>query len=416
MAEDFTSNRSIGIIIVEVLVCALIDGLSLFGNVLVSLAVIRSPKLRTSTNMFILALAIADILMASICIPITCGILVSEAWINTSVLCDIQGFSILTLAFMSIGTLALTAINRFFRVVKPVIYRRFFTKRNSLLLIGTMWLLIVAFYATLLLSKASYIRYEPSYATCAVAHRFMQTLVEFVFVVLAFIVIVVSYTLVFNRIRRHHLSFVSSLVGQQRNSSISVEEIKISKLLFMTVLGFAICWMPSLVIITMDRISPDTTPPRRRTLLCTYLNYLSAALNPLIYGVMNRSFRAEYKRILLCRKNQIDVAQNGTKSLRTFTNTARAAVIWKRATENKTETAKVAFASNNQNDCKKTSHEEREDSLLQRLRRSSDCSGAISFSHISRTSTPTLEWRVSVEKILYCVARKKNYVHPWLPR
>ena len=395
MSEEFTSPRnsyhSIGTIIVEVSVCALIDGLALFGNVLVSLAVIRSPKLRTSTNMFILALAIADILMALICIPITCGILFSEAWIDTSVLCDIQGFAILALAFMSIGTLALTAINRFFRVVKPVIYERVFTKRNSLLLIWTMWFLIITFYASLLLSRASYIRYEPSYAVCAVAHRFMQTLVEFVFVVVAFIVIVVSYTLVFNRVRRHHISVVSSLVRQQRNLSISVEEIKISKLLFMTVLAFAICWIPSLIIITMDRASPDTTPPRRRTLLCTYLNYLSVALNPLIYGVMNRSFRAEYKRILLCRKNQVDVPPNGNMSLKSFTNTARAAVIWKRATENKTEAAKIAFASRNQDNCKKTSREEKEDPFLQRLRRSSGCSGAVSFSHISRTSTPTLE-------------------------
>lgn len=395
MPGEFTSrdsNRSIGIIIVEVSICVLIDGLALFGNVLVSLAVIRSPKLRTSTSMFILALAIADILMALICIPITCGILVSEDWINASVLCDIQGFSILTLALMSIGTLALTAINRFFRVVKPVIYKRFFTKRNSLVLIGTMWFCIIAFYSSLLLSKASYVRYEPSYAACAVAHRFAQTLVEFVFVVLAFIVIVVSYTLVFNTIRRHQLSVVSSLLGQNREANISVEDIKISKLLFMTVLGFAICWIPSLVIITMDRVAPDATPPRGRTLLCTYLNYLSAALNPFIYGVMNRSFRAEYKRILLCRKTQVDVPQTGSKNIRTFRNTARAAVIWKRASapaDSKTEMAKVA--SRNQDVSKKTSREENGDFLLKRLRSSSGCSGAVSFSHISRTSTPTSE-------------------------
>lgn len=397
MPSDFISrdsSRSIGIIIVEVALCVLIDVLALFGNVLVSLAVIRSPKLRTSTSMFILALAIADILMALICIPITCGILVSEDWINTSLLCDIQGFAILALALMSIGTLALTAINRYFRVVKPANYKRFFTKRNSLLLIGSLWLSIIAFYAGLLISNATRVGYEPSYAVCAVAHILVQTLVEFVFVVIAFITIVVSYTLVFASIRRHQLSVVSSLLGQSRDSNISVEEIKISKLLFMTVLGFTICWIPSLVIITMDRVAADTTPPRPRTLLCTYLNYLSAALNPFIYGVMNRSFRAEYKRILLCRKTQIDVPQVGSKSIRTFRNTARAAVIWRRgcAPDSNVEMAKVV--PRKQDIPVTTSVEENGDLLLAHSRSSSLCSGVVSLSHIdhiSRTSSPTLE-------------------------
>lgn len=393
MPSDFISQdsyRSIGTIIIEVALCILVDVMALFGNLLVSLAVIRSPKLRTSTSMFILALAIADILMALICIPITCGILVSEEWINTSALCHIQGFAILTLALTSIATLALTALNRFFRVVKPAIYKRFFTKRNSLLLIGMVWFSIIAFYAGLLVSKATHVRYEPSYAVCAVAHILVQTLVEFVFVILALITIVVSYSLVFVRIRRHQLSMVSSLLGQSRDSNISVEEIKISNLLFVTVLGFAICWIPSLIIITMDRVAPDTTPPRSRTLLCTYLNYLSAALNPFIYGVMNRSFRAEYKRILLCRKTQIDVPQVGSKAIRTFRSTARAAVIWKTriASDDKVEMSTVA---SHKEDISDTFPLENGDLLLGNSRSSSPCSGVVSFSHISRTSSPTLE-------------------------
>ena len=389
MPSDFKSqysHRSIGIIIIEVALCILIDMMALFGNVLVSLAVIRCPKLRTSTSMFILALAIADILMALICIPITCGILVSEHWINSSALCHIQGFAILTLALMSIATLALTALNHFFRVVKPAIYKRFFTKRNSLLLIGVVWFIIIAFYTGLLVSKATHVRYEPSYSVCAVAHTLVQTLLEFVFVILAFIIIVLSYSLVFVRIRRHQLS----LLGQNRDLNISVEEIKISKILFMTVLGFAICWIPSLVIITMDRVDPNTTPPRSKTLLCTYLNYLSAALNPFIYGVMNRSFRAEYKRIILCRKTQIDVLQAGSKAIRTFRNTARAAVIWKAriASDNKVEMSKVA---SHKQDISDTVSLQNGHGLLSNSRSSSPCSGVITFSHISRTSSPTLD-------------------------
>lgn len=89
MVGDFILNCSIGIIIVEVLVCVLIDGLFFFGNVLVFLVVICSLKLCILINMFIFVLVIVDIFMVLICIFIICGIFVLEVWINISVFCDI---------------------------------------------------------------------------------------------------------------------------------------------------------------------------------------------------------------------------------------------------------------------------------------------------------------------------------------
>ena len=394
MPGDFISDessRSVGTVIIEVALCTMIGVLALFGNVLVSLAVIRNPKLRTSTSMFILALAIADILTALICIPLTCAILVSDEWIRASYLCYVQGFAILTLALMSIGTLALMAVNRFFRVVKSTIYKRIFTKRNSLLLIGVLWLSIIGFYSGLLATNSTHVRYEPSYAVCALAHTLVETLVEFMFVIIALIVIVVCYTLVFMNIRRHQLSVVSSLLGgQARNSNLSVEEIKISKLLFMTVLGFAICWIPSLIIITMDRVAIHTTPPRARTLLCTYLNYLSVALNPVIYGVMNRSFRAEYKRILLCRKTQVLTSQITSLNIRTLRNAARAAVLWKKCVVPVSNEAKmIKVASPPIQEISNSEVADNGELLLAPSRSSSLCSGVVSFSNISRASSPS---------------------------
>ena len=336
-ATSSNPRRSIGEVVVEVGLSILIGVFALVGNVMASLAVVRNPKLRSSTSIFIIALAISDILMALICIPVTIGILVAEDSIDDSSLCYIQGFAVLTLALMSVSTLGLTAVNRFFRVVKPGVYKRFFTKRNSLLLIGTVWLFIVIFYTSLLASAATHVRYEPSYAVCAVAHIPVQTALESFVVIVAFTMIVASYTQVFINIRRHQIAVASSLLGQGAESCLSYEEIKISKLLFVTVLAFSICWIPSLVIITADRMETETTPPRIRTLLCTYLNYISTAVNPIIYGVMNRSFRAEYKRILLCKKTNTVVPYIGSKSARTFRNTARV-VMWTNAASPEGET------------------------------------------------------------------------------
>lgn len=396
MPDSFTADdsyRSIGIVIVEVVVCSMIGLSALFGNVLVSLVVIRCPKLRTSTSMYILGLAIADILTAAVCAPITCVIMISEEWIQTGYLCQVQGFAIQTLALMSIGTLALTAANRFVRVVKPSIYKRVFSKRNSLLIIGILWLLIIAFYASLLASNSTHVRFERSYATCAIAHSTVQTSVEFAFVVIALIVIIVCYTLVFKNIRGHQLSVLLSFLGgdQARNSNLSIEEIKISKLLFVTILGFAICWVPSLVIITMDRVDSFSTPPRGRTLLCTYLNYLSAAINPFIYGVMNRSFRAEYKRILLYRKRRAVTPEKTQRNIRTLRSTARAAMLWKKCVAPISNEVQVSNATCSQRKEELEITAGKGELLSRPPRSSSLCSGVVSFSNISHASSSNVK-------------------------
>ncbi|XP_068688270.1 allatostatin-A receptor-like [Montipora foliosa] len=387
MSDKYTAlntDRSIGIIIVEVAVCSVIGVLGLFGNVLVSLVVARCPKLRTSTNVFIVGLAVCDIFTVSICAPISSAILISDGWIsNSKFLCNLQGFVFQTLASISIATLTLTAINRFVRVVRPAVYKRLFTKRNSLLLICVVWFSVLGLYVSLLVTKSTHVRYEPNYASCLIAHALVQTLVEFAFFVLAFIVIIFCYTLVFKTIRRHQLSL--TFPGITGNLNVSLEEIKISKVLLTTFLGFGICWVPILIIMTTDRIAQShTTPPRTRTLLCTYLNYLSAALNPFIYGIMNRSFRAEYHKILLCRKNSVVTPDISEKNIWTLRNAARASIIWKR----------FVFPVSNASEIACSPHKQRIDNSAQRCARSLSTSTSckmVPFSNIFQDSSQDMK-------------------------
>lgn len=57
-------NRGLIIVIIEASVCLLLNIISFLGNALVCLAVYKNPKLRSTINMYIIALAVSDLLCA----------------------------------------------------------------------------------------------------------------------------------------------------------------------------------------------------------------------------------------------------------------------------------------------------------------------------------------------------------------
>ena len=112
-------------------------------------------------------------------------------------------------------------------------------------------------------------------------------------------------------IRQHNADIQDSL---QSGGRISVEEIKITKTLFALVLGFALCWVPSFSIVVLVRIILSYTP-HGVAFVAGYLLSLSSAINPFIYGAMNRPFRREFREILRCgRECSVGPETSSTRS------------------------------------------------------------------------------------------------------
>ena len=310
MADDL-SARSLFLTIVEVSSLVILNVLSLTGNTLVCVSVYKNTRLRTTTNLYIIALAVSDLLSALFVMPFGTSVLITSQWVFGGTICQLHAFFSLFVIYVSPVTMGLTAINRYVRMCKSEQhYKRLFSTHNSRTLLALVWT-FVAFYTVVprLLGLQGY-EFVPGYAQCSIAHlsesgkMIHYGIVLTLFFLTPLIATTFSYIKVAKKIRQHNAD-ASTITRRGRansraNSGISAHEIKLSKSLFAVVFAFMVCWIPFWVIVVLRRFHLVAKMPRNVELLCMFLLYFSNTINPFIYAGMNPVFKRQFRKILLC--------------------------------------------------------------------------------------------------------------------
>ena len=300
-------TRSLFLTVLEASSIIVLNTLSLVGNVLVCISVYRNPRLRTTTNLYIIALAISDLLSAIFVMPLAAGVLISSRWPFGGTVCQIHAFLSLFVVYVSPVTMALTAVNRYVRMCKSnQQYKRFFSQRKSCVVLASAWMFVACYILIPRFTGLLIFDFEPGYAACLSKHlsKFSKMVHAFVVVVLFFIlpltVTIFSYRKVSKKIREHNTSVAQALQTRQGlNATLSTHEIRISRSLFVVVFAFMLCWLPAWAITILTRVVGNI--PRNVQLLCAFCLSLSNTINPFIYAGMNQLFRREFTRILSCK-------------------------------------------------------------------------------------------------------------------
>lgn len=304
-------HRSLALNILEPGILILMATACLLGNSLTCIAVYRNPRLRTSTNLYLIALAISDVINGCIVMSLAVGVLITGGWPYGEALCNFHAFFTLFSVYVSPTTMGLTAYNRYVRIVKPQDYSRIFTAVRSKLYVAAIWLTVAGYVSIPKLAGWTEYGFIPGYAVCTIVHptETMKithySIVVSLFFLLPLGVATVSYYKVFTTINRHNLNMASTIQTEEQETRITAKEIKITKSLAIVVLAFGLCWIPFWVIAVMQRFTSDAVVPRNVQLLCTFLLFFSSTINPFIYAGMNPSFRAEFRRTLLCKAKSL---------------------------------------------------------------------------------------------------------------
>ena len=72
--------RSLAAVITGTSALLIMNIVSVIGNILVCLAVYRNPNLRSTTNLYIIALAVSDLICATIEMPLASAVFIIGKW------------------------------------------------------------------------------------------------------------------------------------------------------------------------------------------------------------------------------------------------------------------------------------------------------------------------------------------------
>ena len=305
LTEDDT--RKLPLVAIHTVFFALTTILSLVGNSLVCVAFYRNRRLRTVTNLYVLSLAVADIMVAFVISPFSSVASGLREWPFGYTFCQFSGFLVQYWSQLSLCILAVASLNRYFCVVKPRKYSVLFTRRKTIHSILALWILFLVQNLICIFAMPITFQWSPKRLHCRAT--FLDERMErvsYVFFGCIFMVpmslVILCYGSIYRVVRQHNAAIVPSLQKSNGQGTITAKEMQSCKIIFVTVLGFCVCWTPLIVTFLLEFGFQISIPSYGQSIYAL-LSCLSEWINPLIYGVMNRAMRKEFQNILYCRKH-----------------------------------------------------------------------------------------------------------------
>ncbi|XP_041841956.1 5-hydroxytryptamine (serotonin) receptor 2C, G protein-coupled-like 1 [Melanotaenia boesemani] len=143
--DNYTTQESITRTVMKeknwpALLILVIIALTVGGNILVILAVSLEKKLQNATNFFLRSLAVADMLVGILVMPISLiNILYDYAWPLPSALCPIWIYLDVLFSTASIMHLCAISLDRYVAIRNPIEHSRFNSRTKAMMKIAAVW-------------------------------------------------------------------------------------------------------------------------------------------------------------------------------------------------------------------------------------------------------------------------------------
>ena len=208
---------------IEVTIAVLICLACIAGNVTVVIAIHKTPRLKTVTNMLVENLAWTDISMATLHLPFWIMSMSSGRWLLSHVACKIVGFSELVFGVASLQTMAGIALNRYFSIVRRNVFMKYFSDRKATLkIIIVSWVLPVVVCSPPLYGWGT-IEFSDKFTDCTMGWSIPDiSYISFllsVSIVIPMMVIICCYFAIFRFVKKKLSSDSKPLTGRKSQTT-----------------------------------------------------------------------------------------------------------------------------------------------------------------------------------------------------
>ncbi|TFK04223.1 paired amphipathic helix protein Sin3a [Platysternon megacephalum] len=267
------------------------------GNILVIWVVKLNPAFQTNTFYFIVSLALADIAMGILVMPL--AIVVSLGVVIHFYSCLFMCCLLVVFSNASILSLLAIAIDRYLRVKLPTRYRIITTKRRIWVALGICWLLsLLTGFVPMFGWNQRIDTKRPSELKCqfpsVMRMDYMVYFNFFAWILIPLILMCALYIEIFYIIR-------TKLSQSATNTNAGVfygKEFKAAKSLALVLFLFAICWLPLSILNCISYFCPNCLIPQHLWYVSILLSHSNSVMNPIVYACKIKKFKDTYTLIL----------------------------------------------------------------------------------------------------------------------
>uniref|UniRef100_A0A3Q2QC81 G-protein coupled receptors family 1 profile domain-containing protein n=1 Tax=Fundulus heteroclitus TaxID=8078 RepID=A0A3Q2QC81_FUNHE len=316
------------------------------SNAFVVATIFLTRKLHTPANFLIGSLAITDLLVSILVMPISIVYTVTKTWSLGQIVCDIWLSSDITFCTASILHLCVIALDRYWAITDALEYSKHRTMRRAGMMVGVVWVISISISMPPLFwrqAKAQGELRECVVNTEKISYTLYSTFGAFY---VPTVLLVILYGRIYVAARSRIFKTPSSgkrfttaqLIQTSAGSSLcsggggggggggspvfmnsvkvkladsvlerkrlcAARERKATKTLGIILGAFIVCWLPFFVSTLVSAICTTCWFSPVLFDLFTWLGYLNSLINPVIYTVFNDDFKQAFQKLMKCRRS-----------------------------------------------------------------------------------------------------------------
>ncbi|CAD7678433.1 unnamed protein product [Nyctereutes procyonoides] len=333
------------------LLLSIITMATALSNAFVLTTIFLTRKLHTPANYLIGSLAMTDLLVSILVMPISIAYTTTRTWSFGQILCDIWLSSDITCCTASILHLCVIALDRYWAITDALEYSKRRTAGRAAVMIATVWVISICISIPPLFWRQAKAQEEMSDClvnTSQISYTIYSTCGAFY---IPSVLLIILYGRIYVAARNRILNppspygkrfTTAQLITGSAGSSLcslspslqegrshaagppllfnhvqvklaegvlerkrisTARERKATKTLGIILGAFIVCWLPFFVaslVLPICRASCWLHPALFD--FFTWLGYLNSLINPIIYTVFNEEFRQAFQRVVHVRK------------------------------------------------------------------------------------------------------------------
>ena len=276
--------------------------LTVILNLLVILSISHFRQLHTPTNALLLSLAVADLLVGLLVMPIEGLRYIQTCWLLGKLMCALTPYVSYSLFSVSLGNMVLISIDRYLAICDPLLYSTKITLNRVKIVTCLCWVISLIYNGCILMKHLGQPdRLSSCHGECVVVISHVAGTVDlFMNFIGPCTVMVILYMRVFvvavSQVRVIRLQAAATSVPAA--PTVKSSERKAARTLGIVITVFLMCFCPYYYPGVAD---DNTSNSLSYFAVLSWLMLLNSCLNPLIYAMFYPWFRKSIKLILTLR-------------------------------------------------------------------------------------------------------------------